>query len=46
MPNTTTTPTACPDCEEIITADNPLIEEFYNPERWGSCLNCYDPTPW
>lgn len=38
--------TKCPDCESVIDKENPLIEEHYNPERWGSCVNCYDPTPY
>jgi hypothetical protein len=35
----------CPDCKSEITENNPLIEERYNPEAYGSCVFCYDPTP-
>jgi hypothetical protein len=35
----------CPDCESEITESNPLIEEHYNPESYGYCQDCYDPTP-
>jgi len=35
----------CPDCESEITNSNPLIEEYYNPEQHGGCVDCYDPTP-
>lgn len=35
----------CPDCESEITESNPLIEEYYSPESYGHCQDCYDPTP-
>lgn len=35
----------CPDCDSVIEEGNELIEEIYNPESFGACLNCYDPTP-
>jgi hypothetical protein len=35
----------CPTCESEITESNPLIEERYSPERYGGCVDCYDPTP-
>jgi hypothetical protein len=37
--------TTCPNCQSEITDDNPLIGEIYNPEKHGSCVDCYDPTP-
>lgn len=36
----------CPDCEAEITDGNELISDIYNPEAHGSCLDCYDPTPY
>lgn len=36
----------CPDCWSVITKENPLIDEQYNPEAHGSCQDCYDPTPY
>jgi hypothetical protein len=36
----------CPDCESEITESNTLIAEYYNSEQHGSCVDCYDPTPW
>ena len=35
----------CPDCESEITDSNPMIDDCYNPEDYGYCVNCYDPTP-
>lgn len=35
----------CPDCDSEITRENPLIEDWHNPESYGSCVECYDPTP-
>lgn len=35
----------CPDCESEITDSNSLIDDCYNPEAYGYCVNCYDPTP-
>ncbi len=35
----------CPDCEELITADNPLIDETRYSTKHGSCVGCCDPTP-
>lgn len=37
--------TVCPDCESEITDSNPMIDDCYNPEAYGYCVNCYDPTP-
>jgi hypothetical protein len=37
--------TFCPDCAELITDDNELIQERYNPDDFGCCASCYDPTP-
>ena len=36
----------CPDCKEPITADNELIDELGAPDKYGHCVNCYDPTPY
>lgn len=36
----------CPDCQEPITAENHLIDELGNPEQYGHCVACYDPTPY
>lgn len=36
----------CPDCGELITEDNPTISDIYNPEAYGYCQGCYDPTPY
>jgi hypothetical protein len=45
--NTATTATEiCPDCDSVIGQDNELIADYYNPEAHGSCVNCYDPTPY
>ena len=38
--------TYCPDCDELITDDNELVEERHNPEAYGCCASCYDPTPY
>ena len=35
----------CPDCEELITVDNPLIDETRYSTQFGSCVGCCDPTP-
>lgn len=36
----------CPDCDSEITDKNELIDpERYNTQH-GSCLDCYDPTPY
>lgn len=40
-----TTQTLCPDCDSVIDESNELIAEIYNPDRYGACVNCYDPTP-
>ena len=36
----------CPDCQEPITAENTLIDNLGNPEKFGHCVACYDPTPY
>jgi hypothetical protein len=35
----------CPDCGSEITERNELIAEAGSPEKYGSCVDCYDPTP-
>ena len=35
----------CPDCAELITADNPLIDPERYSTQYGSCIGCCDPTP-
>jgi hypothetical protein len=35
----------CPDCDETITADNPLVDETRYSTQHGSCISCCDPTP-
>lgn len=35
----------CPDCAQPIDDDNELIEERHNPDAFGCCESCYDPTP-
>jgi len=35
----------CPDCAELITADNPLVDETRYSTQHGSCIGCCDPTP-
>jgi hypothetical protein len=35
----------CPDCDERITDDNPLIDETQYSTQFGSCIGCCDPTP-
>jgi hypothetical protein len=35
----------CPDCDELITADNPLVDETRYSTKHGSCIGCCDPTP-
>lgn len=35
----------CPDCDERITEDNPLIDETQYSTQFGSCVGCCDPTP-
>ena len=42
---TTTATTICPDCDSVIDQSNPIIDEMYDPERFGACQNCYDPSP-
>lgn len=39
-------PETCPDCEELITADNPLVDETRYSTQFGSCIGCCDPTPY
>jgi hypothetical protein len=39
------TPNTCPDCAELITADNPLIDPERYSTQFGSCVGCCDPTP-
>ena len=43
--NTATATEICPDCDSVVGQDNELIADYYNPEAYGSCVNCYDPTP-
>lgn len=35
----------CPDCDERITDDNPLVDETRYSTQFGSCIGCCDPTP-
>jgi hypothetical protein len=35
----------CPDCQEPITDENQRIGDLGNPEKFGNCVSCYDPTP-
>ena len=38
----------CPSCDELITAENPLIdtERYTANAKTGYCEGCYDPTPY
>ena len=36
----------CPDCKTEIDDPSKVIDEIYRPETWGSCVDCYDPTPY
>jgi hypothetical protein len=36
----------CPDCESVITDKNPLIDPERYTTQHGSCVDCYDPTPY
>ncbi len=44
--NNSATNEVCPDCEELITADNPLVDETRYSTAFGSCIGCCDPTPY
>lgn len=35
----------CPDCLQLITDDNPLIDETRYSVEFGACVGCCDPTP-